>query len=165
MVSRLKPECVPLPPCRTFWTKLIQTILESGPAVDGCNCQECVDNREKIHRSEHPSLLKPGLSPMYVAAKSVHVTGLKQELTLALFRALGVLFGWLLFAIVLYFILSNSTVLTVYDPFTILGINPVSTGSTSLHLKRLIILLECYRQGNQKVLQKISCQIVSSRRA
>jgi hypothetical protein len=31
----------------------------------------------------------------------------------------------MLFAVVLYFILTSKTIITVYDPFTILGISPV----------------------------------------
>ncbi|KIM21614.1 hypothetical protein M408DRAFT_333359 [Serendipita vermifera MAFF 305830] len=79
--------------------------LKSAPAIDGCKCKECIENREQIHRADRPSLLKPGVSSL----------------------TLGVMFGWTLFAIVLYFVLTSKTTITVYDPFTILGISPSAT--------------------------------------
>jgi hypothetical protein len=66
MVSCRKSEQVILPPRPGFGAN--RSILESAPVVDGCNCKECVENREQIHRAERPTVLRPGVSSMYVAS-------------------------------------------------------------------------------------------------
>jgi translocation protein SEC63 len=43
------------------------SFTESSPPIEGCQCQECIANREEIQRAEGSSFLKSGLNAKYVA--------------------------------------------------------------------------------------------------
>ncbi|KAG8826554.1 secretory subunit [Serendipita sp. 411] len=79
--------------------------FRSSTVIQGCKCQDCIENREKIGQKERSTFGKLGSD-----SKTIFLS-----------------IGWLIFAGLVYFVLNTSSTLTVYDPFTILGISSSAT--------------------------------------
>ncbi|TFK88071.1 DnaJ-domain-containing protein [Polyporus arcularius HHB13444] len=80
------------------------------PSLSGCQCQQCVAQREQIRKRERGSLLTPKLRR----------------------RTVILLIGWSIVAFFLYKISNTENNTKLYDPFEILGI---STSTTTKEIK------------------------------
>ncbi|KAI0751668.1 translocation protein sec63 [Daedaleopsis nitida] len=86
------------------------------PSLSGCQCQQCVAQRQKIRKRERGSLLSPKLRR----------------------RTMILLVGWSIAAAFAYKVSTTEIVNKIYDPFEILGIGASSTTKEiKSHYKKL----------------------------
>jgi hypothetical protein len=77
-----------------------------------------------------------------------------------LHRALFTIAGWGLFFAVLYVVATTKHTLTVYDPFSILGISPASLRTLLQLIMLIYVPSECDGKANKETLQTALPQIV-----
>ena len=92
------------------------TSIAEREVLPGCECQLCVENRERIKKNRKGPQIGPKFVPSYSQIMSSDLIS----------RLALVSLGWAAFAFLAYQIATSKVESDLYDPYSILGIKHVS---------------------------------------